>query len=232
MAHILAVPMRTLRNSVWRNGPRAHNRRRTIKHFADKMGLLYFGLVDQHSDEHHVVRGLTVSATHQDESYTVGTYEGYDITLVDRLDTLQQPDGTTKQHNWLILEVMLHTKKDIPHIFLGKHDDMSTTYAALTTTFGALQPIQLGTFENYSPEFTSRYGLFATPTHAIEVERLFPAAVARTIGAHFWPLSAEIYEGAIYLYAANQSISSSLLDMLVNDGIWLAHHLDIIAEQV
>src|SRR5690606_37306591 len=116
--------------------------------------------------------------------------------------------------------------------FLGARNHDPKPYRNLFTTFPAMKEVDVGTFEPYGPEYVSRYSLFAKPTQAIEVERLFPASTARVIVAHFWPLSAEIHERTVYMYADNERVTASMLDALLEDGIWLAKHLDTQAELV
>ena len=53
-----------------------------VRKFADSLGMVYFGLVNQRNDEHRLVRGHTVSATHRDDNYCVGTIRGYDTCLL------------------------------------------------------------------------------------------------------------------------------------------------------
>lgn len=223
---------RQIRNTLSRNSPTSHKRGRTIRKFADTSGLIYFGTVDQHVDEHHVIRGLTVSSTHHDSHYCLGSIDGYDLAFVDRQDTVTKTDGSHVTHTWLIVEITLMTKQDIPHLFLGTHRRENGPYQALFTAFPALQPVPVGTFEPYSPEFLSRYDLYAQATHFIEVERLFPSAQTRVIGAHFWPLSAEVIDGSLFMYAADSQLSPHLLDSMVNNGLWLARHIDRQAELV
>jgi hypothetical protein len=95
-----------------------------------------------------------------------------------------------------------------------------------------MKEVNLGTFEEYSPEFTSRFSLYSQPSASIQIERLFPADVARVLGAHFWPLSAEQHDGVLYIYSDEQRISSNLLDTMLEDGLWLAAHLDRQAELI
>jgi hypothetical protein len=150
--------------------------------------------------------------------------------MVDRLDGIQSTTGRYKTHNWLIFEIDLHYSSDLPHIFLGAHNQINSAYAKLFTAFPALQPVPLGTFEKHSNEFTKRYSLFAAPTHFIEVERYFTTDVTRTIAAHFWPLTVEVFEGALYVYADNMTISTQLLETMLKNGLWLARQIDSRAE--
>lgn len=52
-----------------RHSVSARSRGAVLKKFAHKIGLVYFGVVDQHQDDHEVIRGLTVSTTHRDDHY-------------------------------------------------------------------------------------------------------------------------------------------------------------------
>jgi len=226
----MSSPLHRLTHAVktvaLRNGLLSQRRKRVIMQFAGKFGFVYFGHVDQHEDEHHIIRGLTVSSSHQDESYSVGSFEGYDVSLVDRYDIITVPGKPERTHRWIICEIDLHSSADIPHIFLGAHNHSDSSYSKLFTAFPALQPIPLGTFETHSEEFTSRYSLFAAPTQFIEAERLFTAGVTRTIAAHFWPLAVEVFEGALYVYSDSTVISSRLLETMLKNGLWLAKQLD------
>ncbi|HRN97360.1 MAG TPA: hypothetical protein PLZ58_02860 [Candidatus Saccharibacteria bacterium] len=206
--------------------------KRVISKFTQKMGFVYFGSVNQHYDDHRIVRGFSVSSTHNDNHYSVGSIDGYDVTLVDRSDTTKDIDGKKISYNLMIVEIDLHTVKDIPHIFISAKNHDPKPYINLFRTFPALKEVEMGTFESYGPEFTSRYEIYAKPTQAIEVERLFPATSARVIGAHFWPFSAEIHERTVYMYADNERVTLNMLNALIENGVWLAKHLDLQAELV
>jgi hypothetical protein len=213
-----------IKNVVHNNGVVSHKRARTIKQFAEKIGFVYFGHVD-HDDDHHIIRGLTASSSHSDNHYSVGSFDGYDVSIVDRQDIIESPGHPTRTHNWLILEIDIHAT-DIPHVFLGAHTHTDSAYAKLFTAFPALQHVPLGTFENYSNEFTKRYSLFAVPSQFIETENYFTAEVTRMIAAHFWPLAIELYDGALYIYADNHVVSPMLLETMLKNGLWLAKQLD------
>lgn len=218
--------VRRFKHIVERNTLLHRQRKQAIMKFAERNGFVYFGHVDQHDDEHHIIRGLTVSSTHQDEHYSVGSFDGYDVSLVDRYDVITQPNKQPRTHRWAILEIDLHNGVDVPHVFLGAHAHTNSSYAKLFTSVSAMQPIPLGTFEPHGHEFTARYSLFTTPTQFIEVERLFTAEVTRTIAAHFWPLAVEVYENALYVYSDSKTLSVQLLETMLKNGLWLAEQLD------
>lgn len=219
-------------HKIFHNIINSRFRKRVISRFADKLGLVYFGAVDSQSDEHNVVRGFTVSSSHHDYHYCVGSVDGYDIAVVDRNDAVWQSDGSVSIYNWLVVSFELHTKQDIPHIFISAHNHDPKPYATFFETNHTMREINLGTFENYEHDFTSRFSIYSQPSESIETERLFPASATRVLGAHFWPLSIEIQSGVLYVYSDDKKITSSLLDTMVESGLWLAKHLDTQAELV
>ena len=46
--------------------------KKIIKQFAHKFDLVYFGYVNQREDEHELIRGITVAASHVDSHFCVG----------------------------------------------------------------------------------------------------------------------------------------------------------------
>jgi len=232
MSHKIKNSIKRIKNSVFHNLVNNRDRKRVISKFTDKVGLLYFGSVDQHLDDHRVIRGFTISSSHKDSNYCVGSVNGYDIAIVDRSDAVVKPDGSVSIYNWLIMAFDLHTKQDVPHLFLHAHNKGDKPYESLFGTFPTLKEIDLGTFESYGVDFTSRFSINAKPSDSIQVERLFPADITRVIGAHFWPLSAEQHEGVLYIYSDGMRITPSLMDTMLENGLWLAGHLDKQAELV
>lgn len=199
---------------------------RVFMHFAEKVGLVYFGYVDQRSDDHRLVRGLTMSARHRDNHYCIGTFQNYDVTLVERTDTLKFPGKPAKSHNWIIMEFDLHTKADLPHVFLGLHTHSETFYAHLFTKFASLTKVPLGTFGTYDPAFVNRYTVYTQPAMALEAERLFDQPTTKIIADHFGSLTVEIADNCLYLYAEHQRPTEALLERMIKYGAWLAASVD------
>jgi len=194
--------------------------------FAEKVGLVYFGYVDQRNDDHRLVRGLTVSADHRDNHYCIGTYHDYDVTFVERTDTISFPGKASKTHDWLIMAFDLRTTIDLPHVFIGLHSHNDTFYAHLFTKFSNLAKVHLGTFSVYPQEFTQRYTLYAPPSEAISAEILFDAGVAKNIGDHFGNMTIEVANGCVYLYTDGQRPTAALLEKMLQYGVWLATTID------
>ena len=208
------------------------SRKREIAKFAAKSGLLSFGFVDQNSDEHKIVRGLTVSDTHHDSSYLIGSVSGYDVTIVDRSDNVHMPGGKIDKCNWQILAVDLHTDYRIPHFLISANNHDIRAYSALFTSFPNMKEEQLGIFEQYSQEFTTRFTIFARPAKSAEIQQFLNADITRTIGAHFWPLTVEQHDNVLYIYATKEPISLGLLNTMLENGIWLAGQLDTTSHQI
>ena len=194
--------------------------------FAEKLGLVYFGYVDQRTDEHKLVRGLTLSPNHRDNHYCIGTFQKYDVTLVERTDTITFPGKPPKNHRWVIMTFDLHTKGDLPHVFLGLHGHNKTFYANLFTKFATLTKVPLGTFGSYDPAFLSRYAVYTEPAKALEAEKIFDQDTAKIIAERFGSLTVELADNCLYLYAEHQRPTEALLERMIKYGAWLAESID------
>lgn len=219
-----------LSHLVPKNALLKRSNKRVIMKFVEDMGMVYFGFVDQRVDEHQLIRGLTLSTSHRDAHYSVGSLYNYDVGLVERTDTLKRPDQPSQTHRWLIMQFDLHTAKDIPHIFLGLHSHSEMFYATLFAKFNTLQRAPLGTFGMYDTSFTDRYAIYTTPAESLTVERLFDTEMTKVMAQHFGSLTVEISDGCLYIYSDHTRISRNLLETMLQNGIWLAKHIDERAE--
>lgn len=200
--------------------------KRVYRQFADKIGLVYFGYVDQRNDEHRLVRGLTVSSKHRDNHYCIGSFDDYDVTLVERTDTLRFPGKPVRTFNWIIMVFDLQHSVDLPHLFLGLHTHGDSFYAQLFTKFSTLANVPLESLSGYDRAFLHQYTLYADPSQMLSAERLFNQSLTKTITEHFGGLTIEISEGCLYLYAEHQRPSAALLEKMLRYGIWLAKTID------
>lgn len=206
--------------------------KRTFQQFADKIGLVYFGYVDQRNDEHSLIRGLTVSTKHRDNHYCIGSFDAYDVTLVERVDTIRFPGKPAKTHNWIIMTFDLHRSVDLPHVFLGLFTHGDTFYAHLFTKFSNFAKIHVGALGHYDHAFLNRYTIYAKPEQALSTERLFNPTIAKTIADQFGALTIEISDGALYLYAEHHRPTAALLDKMLTRGVWLAKNIDAQEDEV
>ncbi len=193
----------------------ARNRRKVIQTVGEKLGLVYFGSVDQHTDEHKVVRGFSVSPSHRDSHYMVGSYEGFDVTFVDRRD---------RDKRWFICQFDLE-KDLIPHFFLLPIHHKQTHYEKVFRALRSLEPMELS--QEHSTEFKSRYEIFFSPEHTGEMEALFQPAMTQTLAAHFWPLAVEVWDGSMMIYSAEEVLTTHHIETIIKNGTWLAQVLTL-----
>lgn len=204
--------------------------KRIFTQFAEKAGMVYFGYVDQRDDEHKLVRGFTVSAQHRDNNYCIGSYKGYDITLVERTDTLHFPGKAPRSQEWIIMAFDLHSNVDLPHVFIGLHTHSDTFYANLFTKFSKLMKTPMGSFNNgYSSKFVDRYAIYTEPAQALIAQQVITPTVAETMADHFGTLTVEIAEGCVYVYAWHQRPTQAMLTKMLNNGLWLTAAVDAAA---
>lgn len=200
--------------------------KRVFTQFAEKIGLVYFGYVDQRSDDHSLVRGLTVSSSHRDNHYCIGSFGGYDIALVERVDTIRFPHKPAKHHDWIVMTFDLHTSIDVPHIFIGLHNHSETFYAHLFTKFSHLVKMPSSTLGTYDSAFAHRYAIYTEPAHIVTTDHLFNQEITKLIAEQFGSLTIEVSEGCLYVYAQHQHPNVSLLERMLKQGLWLARTID------
>ena len=196
--------------------------KKIILEFAERCDLLYFGYVSQLSDEHRLVRGLTVSTRHRDHHYCIGTYKDYNVVFVERTDTIL----TNHTHTWHILEFDLKSKADIPHMFIGSERHGLGFHALLKAKFPKMAPLSLGTTAKYPSEFTDYFHIYTRAVNAVEAEQLITPEPAKLIGEHFKGLAVEITKDALFIYSEKTQLSGRLLDVMMANGIWLAQVID------
>ena len=208
--------------------------RSTIKAFADEIGLVYFGYVDQHDEDNRIVRGMTVSVHHTDAHYCIGSYEGYDMALVERTDVLKPMPHMKKasKHRWYIMEFDLHTSVELPHFFVGLHEHSESFYRQLFAKYPHLRPASLGNLGSLSLKFNAKYRVYAAPENALTVETILKPEVNEMISQHFGSLAIEVTENSLYVYAETPTISMKLLDAMTKNGVWLARHIDTVSKSI
>ena len=197
--------------------------KKMIMAFAERSNMVYFGFVSQLSDEHRIVRGLTVSTKHQDYHYCIGTYHGYDVVFVERSDTLLTSGHS---HVWHIMEFDLSTKADLPHIFIGSPVHGNGFHSLIKAKYSTMLAAQLGMTAEYPKEFTDYFSLVTNPSQVIAAEQLIDPAIAAMIGKHFKGLVVEVIDSSLYVYSKKQHLTGSLLDTMIANGVWLARQID------
>ncbi|MAU33897.1 hypothetical protein CMN23_02065 [Candidatus Saccharibacteria bacterium] len=197
-------------------------RGKVLKSFSRKLGLVYFGAVDQHQDDHDIVRGMTVSTTHTDKHFAVGAYEGRDLAIVDRADTMQLAEGERHYHAWTILQLNLGTAKELPHLFFSpRHREMHFDHyfhaqRQLTDVSSSFQP---------NTEFVQRYQLYLSPQLMPDAEGILSDSILSGLSVRFWPHAIEIIDGKLIVYLTEHRLDETVLGAAVQSALWLADAL-------
>jgi len=215
-----------IKTIIRRNSVATRTRGRAIRTFANKLGLVYFGAVDQRTDDHEVIRGLTVSTTHRDDHYAVGSFNDYDVSLVDRYDILIDPQGKETDHNWLIFQINLENGESFPHTFFNPIGHSIDAYSKFFTSFSHMSMANLIFEGDHSNEFSTRYQIFATAGRALEIEKIFNTEVTKTIAARLWPHAIEILDNKLFIYTIEPKLTETLLETAISSGLWLAQLID------
>lgn len=216
-----------LQRMVRHYSPLIRFRGTAMRRFAKKTGLVYFGSVDQHVDEHDVIRGLTLSTTHRDTHYSVGSFDGYDISMVDRFDVSYDNAHRPVEHSWVIVQVDLHDK-NLPHLFFSPLGHSPAAYDKFFTAFTTLHPVNSMLHSDHSSEFHNRYQVFGLATHIGAVEASLTPIVTQTLAMRFWPHAVEVYEGKLYIYITEHRRREfeAVLGPTLQAATWLAGVLD------
>lgn len=200
--------------------------KRAFVRYAEAHQFVYFGHVDQHDDDHRLIRGLTLSPQHNDDHYCVGSVDSYDLALVERTDTISGPNHKPLQFRWVIAAIDFSTEVELPHIFLGLHSHSALFYEYLFTKFRYLQPLEFGALHTASDEFQSTYKVYVAPADAIEAERILTPDVTHLIAQHFGILTCEITDGVLYVYSEHPTVNAELLDAMIKNGVWLVKEIE------
>lgn len=198
--------------------------KKVIKQFAHKFGLVYFGYVNQREDEHELIRGITVSATHIDNHFCVGDYKGHDISLVERHNTLIYPERDPVHYRWLIMQIDLK-REGLPHVFIDSNHHDEAFYATLFMKFANMSNAST-IFAASNPLFARTFRTFAPADKFDEVEAMLEGDIAAMLAHHFKQFDYEIDGDRVIIYAENPAVTSHVLHEMLRVGQWLASHLD------
>lgn len=204
--------------------PLQRQRAATIKQFGRTLGLVYFGSVDQHTDEHEAIHGFTASLSHIDHHYMVGTYNGYNIRFVDRSDIVHS-HGNRREQTWAIVEIELESHS-LPHTIFVPTGKEAAEYSRVYATQLHLQPLNAMAFANHSPEFHGRFQILANPSHAQKVSSLFTSPLIVGIASRFWPHAIELERNKLIVYITEHRLKKTVLESTLASALWLAEAID------
>jgi hypothetical protein len=199
--------------------------KQAFKDVAEEHDMVYFGRVDQQTDDHKLVRGVTLSPTHRDDHYCIGAIAGRDAILVERTDTITHPDHSPLSYTWTIACFDLHSAA-IPHVVIdaGHHDKIF--YDQFFTKFFQFMAADASVFEGHDERFTKQFTVY-TPPDAIDLLNiLLPADTTAVLGHHFSHFSYEFFDDTLIVYTPKHKATKHLLDQMIHAGTWLASEIE------
>ncbi|RWZ78112.1 MAG: hypothetical protein EOT04_02865 [Candidatus Chaera renei] len=199
----------------------------SMRRFANRYGLVYFGGVDSYSEDHKLVQGMTASAEHLDNHYCIGNVGGYDLILLERSDTHKFPGRPSKYYRWIILQIDLKPAgKPLPHVVIeGRHHD-DTFFANLFIKHAHLRPVHAGFFVGHEPQFINHFSVYTSPGDVARLPAILTPDITAAIGRHYQRLDFEMSHDTLWVYASNLVITKSSLDAILKAGLWLAGALE------
>jgi len=199
--------------------------KKVFKDACERYDLVYFGFVSQHKDEHEMVRGFTLSPSHVDQHYCVGTVASRDMILLQRTETVSFPAQPSKAYTWTVLQVDLR-RNDVVHTFLNSTDYDEIIYKQLFAKFQHMSQVNPGILVGYDAQFLNKFRVYASPQRLDEVLRQLRPEIAAMIGHHFAGIDVEYYGDQLILYIQTNSPTKQDIDNLMRLGVWLAEQID------
>lgn len=193
--------------------------KRIFKQFTGKYHFVYFGHVDPREDEYELVRGLTVSTTHTDNHYTVGSYNSHDIILVERRNTLTFPGKPDSNYRWLIMQMDL-ARGGLPHIFVDCHHHDAVFYANAFAAHHSMQDISTY-LSDLGESFHQFCRVYASPANYAAVRAVLQPNTAHAL-AQFHQFDYEFTDDHVLIYATTSVVTPQILDDMLRIGVWLA----------
>lgn len=203
------------------------NRQSVYRRFARTYDMVYFGTIGAQDEEHRMVRGVTVSTRHVDNHYCVGTIHGYDVVLLERIDTLKEPGATRPEsYRWIILQIDLHAAQSLPHTFIdGRHHD-TIFYKHIFMKFSQLVKVEPRFLSLSDAAFDDHFTAFTSVSNTPILAQLLTQELTATLGAHFAHLDFEWEEDRLIVYCNGKTPTTVLLEHMLRAGLWLARELD------
>lgn len=199
--------------------------KKIIKQLAHKFGFVYFGRINHQEVQYQLLRGVTSSARHIDNHYTVGSFRGYDLVLVERRDTLVFPGKTPHAYRWLIMQFDLK-KSTLPHIFIEGNHHEEVFFAELLIKHAQLHNAS-NLFLMHDPLFTKHFKIFTTAHVFSQVQNIITPDISSMLAHHFHQFDYEINNESLLVYATNPTVVTlNLPQEMMRVGLWLAERLD------
>lgn len=208
---------------------RTLSRARLFRDACQRYDLVYFGAVEQ-TDEHEMVRGLTVSTRAVDRHYCVGSIEGYEVILLERSDQLYFPYKKPESYRWTILQIDLEHSR-LPHVFLDAHHHQAVFYDAFSAKYPTLVRHDSQLFAEHDPRFVQAFTTHCAVVDIPLMMRYLPPHVTAILGHHFPHYDFELQDDKLLVYSSQQVPTKGVIENLVRAGVWLAREIEKIDHQ-
>lgn len=197
------------------------------RRFAERYELVYFGSVGR-DDESRLVKGITVSNTHRDSQYLVGTAYNRDIIFLQRTDTVRSSNHKKlEMYSWNILVIDLKESLQLPHVYIeGRTRHGRGFYEALAMKKREFNELPLNFLSNYDPLFSHRYVVRLSAAASLEFSTLLPPERAAVLAHHFSSFDYEWHDDALYVYLLSARPTLAQLEHMLKAGVWLASELE------
>lgn len=199
--------------------------KKLYKDVCEQYDLVYFGTVSQHNDDHQMVRGFTLSPSHVDRHYCVGTVSGRDVILLERTDTISFPDKPSKAYTWVVLQLDLTMKAPL-HVVLNSFKYEEPVYAVLFTKLHHLHKLTEAELPLYDKQFINNFTVYAALQLMDRLHAVIGHDTASVMGHHFRGLDYEILEDELIVYLPTVVPSHRDIDTLFKAGVWLASEIE------
>lgn len=197
------------------------------RRFAERYDLVYFGSVGR-DDESRLVKGITVSNTHQDSQYLVGTAYNRDIIFLQRTDSIRSSNQKKlEQYSWNIMVIDLNLSQQLPHVYIeGRARHGHGYYEALAMKIREFNELPLNFLSQYDPLFPKRFVVRLSAAASLELPALLPPERAAVLAHHFSSFDYEWQDDVLYVYFLSSRPSLSQLEYMLKAGVWLAGELE------
>lgn len=200
------------------------------RRFAERHDLVYFGSVGR-DDESRLVRGVTISNTHQDSHYLVGTTYGRDVIFLQRSDSVRSANQKRLEtYTWNILAVDLREFMHLPHMYVeGRARHGRGFHEALAMTKREFNELPFNFLSSYDPLFSDRFVVRLPAAASYEFPSLLTPERAAIIAHHFSAFDFEWHDDVLYVYFLSSRPSLTQLELMLKAGVWLADELEAAA---
>ena len=193
--------------------------------FAKKHNLVYFSSV-RSDGEMPVVRGSTATTRYVDNSYSIGTHAEYDMVLVDRTSVIQYEKYPTSTHRWYVIQIDLHSARDLPYIFIGTRQQTKAYYARVLVSHRQAGYISPDVLAPQNATFHSHYAIIGSPADLPLLYRLLNDDTVHSIASHRYPFAVEIEGSSLSVITEAIAPNQQLLNKLLHYGLWFAKQID------